>query len=112
MSVAQPLPIGFSFVFWKLPPVALPRLLVFFLVIIPDDVHVSSLSRRYFNVSFFGYIIVYVCVFGFHFVLIFENYAADCFIIYPACFRLLLDLWLSRSVSWKVEASARARLGE
>ena len=29
MSVAQPLPIGFvSFVFWKLPPLALPRVLV------------------------------------------------------------------------------------
>ena len=27
MSVAQPLPIDF-FVFWKLPPLALPRLLV------------------------------------------------------------------------------------
>ena len=28
MGVAQPLPIGFSFVLWKLPPLALPRLLV------------------------------------------------------------------------------------
>ena len=29
MSVAQPLPIGFFFCFcWKLPPLALPRLLV------------------------------------------------------------------------------------
>ena len=28
MSVAPPLPIGFFLFFWKLPPLALPRLLV------------------------------------------------------------------------------------